>query len=229
MRSDNGLLGARAYDFAERRKIQLLKDYGYNAIRSAHNPCSKAILQACDQLGMLVMDEYMDVWYIHKNLYDYAGEVETNYPEDLRAMVEKDYNHPSVIMYSIGNEVSETGQKRGIDLCDTRKIIDRNMTIGEMNYGKSPLGWFAWCILTLLLKRSLRKGRPDLNLLFIYNMPLRGLAKMTSGIVSMGMVDGIVMELKGFWVIGFIKGMVEYLKNARLNKSLEKRLTISRR
>lgn len=115
---DNGLLGARAYDFAERRKIRILKENGYNAIRSAHNPCSKAMLKACDQMGMLVLDEYVDVWYIHKNLYDYAGEVEAEYPEDLRAMVEKDYNHPSVIMYSIGNEVSETGQKKGIELCD---------------------------------------------------------------------------------------------------------------
>lgn len=114
---DNGLLGARAYAFAEQRKIRLLKENGYNAVRSAHNPCSKAMLEACDRLGMLVLDEYVDVWYIHKNLYDYAGEVEENYPEDLRAMVEKDYNHPSVIMYSVGNEVSETGQKRGIDLC----------------------------------------------------------------------------------------------------------------
>ena len=114
---DNGLLGAAAWDFAEERKIRLLRESGYNAIRSAHNPCSKALLEACDRLGMLVMDEYVDVWYIHKTRYDYAGEVERRYPEDLRAMVEKDYNHPSVVLYSTGNEVSETAQRRGIDLC----------------------------------------------------------------------------------------------------------------
>ena len=63
---DNGLLGACAYEFAERRKIRILLDAGYNAIRSAHNPCSKALLRACDEMGMLVMDEYIDGWYIHK-------------------------------------------------------------------------------------------------------------------------------------------------------------------
>ncbi len=114
---DNGILGACAYDFAERRKIQILKECGFNAVRSAHNPCSKAMLRACDELGMLVVDEYADSWYIHKTKYDYASEVEKNYPNDLKAMVEKDYNHPSVVMYSIGNEVSETAQKKGIELC----------------------------------------------------------------------------------------------------------------
>lgn len=114
---DNGILGACAYDFAEERKIRILKENGYNAIRSAHNPCSKALLDACDRLGMLVMDEYVDVWYIHKTKYDYALEVENNYRTDLKRLVDKDYNHPSVILYSTGNEVAETAQKRGISLC----------------------------------------------------------------------------------------------------------------
>lgn len=116
---DNGILGACAYDFAEYRKVKLLKENGYNAIRSAHNPCSKAMLRACDELGMLMMDEYVDVWYIHKTKYDYAGEVLNNYRDDLKAMVNKDFNHPSVILYSTGNEVSETAQKKGIAFCKT--------------------------------------------------------------------------------------------------------------
>lgn len=115
---DNGILGACAYDFAEYRKVRLLKENGFNAIRSAHNPCSKALLRACDELGMLVVDEYTDMWYIHKTKYDYATEVEKCYSDDLEAIIKKDYNHPSVIMYSTGNEVSETAQKRGIDLCE---------------------------------------------------------------------------------------------------------------
>ena len=114
---DNGLLGACAYDFAEYRKVKLLKQGGYNAIRSAHNPCSKAMLRACDELGVYMMDEYVDVWYIHKTKYDYATKVEANYKEDLRRIVEKDYNHPSVILYSTGNEVAESAQKKGIELC----------------------------------------------------------------------------------------------------------------
>lgn len=113
---DNGPLGACAYKEAEERKIRILKENGYNAVRSAHNPCSKALLDACDRLGMLMMDEYVDVWYIHKTEYDYARFMTSWWREDLKDMVEKDYNHPSVIMYSTGNEVSETAQKRGIDL-----------------------------------------------------------------------------------------------------------------
>lgn len=114
---DNGILGACANDYAEERKIRILKEAGYNAVRSAHNPCSKALLKACDKLGMLVMDEYVDVWYIHKTKNDYADMVEKNYQKDLNDMVDKDYNHPSVILYSTGNEVSETSQKKGIELC----------------------------------------------------------------------------------------------------------------
>lgn len=113
---DNGVLGACAYPEAEERKIRILKESGYNAVRSAHNPCSKALLDACDRLGMLVMDEYVDVWYIHKTEHDYAGYMQKWWKEDLKDMVEKDYNHPSVILYSTGNEVAETAQKKGIQL-----------------------------------------------------------------------------------------------------------------
>ena len=79
-------------------------------------------------------------------------------------------------------------------------------------------------MLHTLLKRSSREGTPDLNLLFQYNMPLRALAKMTSGAISMGMVDGIVMELQGFWIIGLVRVIVEAVKNLGLNAQLEQRL-----
>ena len=120
---DNGVLGACTYPEAEERRVRILKENGYNAIRSAHNPCSKALLRACDEMGMLVMDEYIDGWYIHKTKYDYADEILDNYRKDLKDMVDKDYNHPSVIMYSTGNEVSETAQKKGIAL--TKSLTDR--------------------------------------------------------------------------------------------------------
>ena len=79
-------------------------------------------------------------------------------------------------------------------------------------------------MLHTLLKRSSRGGTPDLNLLFQYNMPLRALAKMTSGAISMGMVDGIVMELQGFWIIGLVRVIIEAVKNLVLNAQLEQRL-----
>ncbi len=124
---DNGILGARCYAEAEERKIRLLKQNGYNAIRSAHNPCSKAMLDACDRLGMLVMDEYCDMWYIHKNKYDYASYIEEWYERDITDMIDKDYNHPSVIMYSLGNEVAETGEKRGIELFRKMRAVCKSL------------------------------------------------------------------------------------------------------
>ena len=113
---DNGVLGACCYEDAEWRKVRILKENGYNAIRSAHNPCSKYLLDACDHLGVLVMDEYIDHWYIHKTRYDYVDYFNDWWRQDLTDMVEKDYNHPCVVLYSTGNEVSETAQRRGIEL-----------------------------------------------------------------------------------------------------------------
>ena len=83
--------------------------------------------------------------------------------------------------------------------------IDRNLTLGELNHARSPLGWLVWLVLTILLDVSYKRGKPDLNILFQYNMPLRALAKMTNGAISMGMVDGIVMELQGFWILGLVR------------------------
>jgi len=119
---DNGLLGAVCDPDAVARKVRLLKENGYNAIRSAHNPCSKALLTECDRQGMLVMDEYIDHWYIHKTEHDYVDYFNDWWHQDLTDMVEKDYNHPCVVLYSTGNEVSETAQKRGIAL--TKEMTD---------------------------------------------------------------------------------------------------------
>lgn len=119
---DNGLLGAVCDPDAVARKVRLLKENGYNAIRSAHNPCSKALLAECDRQGMLVMDEYIDHWYIHKTEHDYVDYFAEWWQQDLTDMVEKDYNHPCVVLYSTGNEVSETAQKRGITL--TKEMTD---------------------------------------------------------------------------------------------------------
>ena len=106
---------------------------------------------------------------------------------------------------------------------DTVKI-DRNMTLGELNHSRSPLCWLVWAVLTMLLNASYKRGKPNLNVMFQYNMPLRALAKMTNGAISRGMVDGIVLEAKGFWVIGLLKVIVEAVKNIILNAQLESRL-----
>ena len=119
---DNGLLGAACHPDALERRIRLLKANGYNALRSAHNPCSKTALEICDRLGVLVMDEYIDHWYIHKTMHDYVEYFDAWWRQDLADMVDKDYNHPCVVLYSTGNEVAETAQPKGIAL--TREMTD---------------------------------------------------------------------------------------------------------
>lgn len=120
---DNGILGAAAPEEAEERKVRLLKAAGFNALRSAHNPASEGLLRACDRYGVYVMDETWDMWYKHKNKFDYASDFEENYQQDLQNLVRKDYNHPSVIMYSIGNEVSEPAEERGVELA--KELVER--------------------------------------------------------------------------------------------------------
>ena len=112
----------------------------------------------------------------------------------------------------------------GRPIPENRVRIDRNITLGELSHGRSPLGWLVAAVLGFLLKTSIRRGKPDLNILFQYNMPLRALAKMTNGAISMGMVDGIVMEVQGFWIIGLLRVIWEAVKNVILNGRMEKRL-----
>ena len=111
---DNGPLGARAYDRAEERRVALLKAAGYNAIRSAHNPPSPAFLDACDRLGMLVIDETFDMWNYGKNPADYHQYFKDWWQRDVESMVFRDRNHPSVFLWSIGNEIPERGSPEGV-------------------------------------------------------------------------------------------------------------------
>ena len=119
---DNGILGAASYKEAEYRKIALLKKWGFNAIRSSHNPINPNLLEACDSLGMYIMDETWDMWYKTKSEYDYGLDFEENYKEDIKKLVKRDFNHPSVIMYSMGNEVTEPYEEKGVDL--SKKLVD---------------------------------------------------------------------------------------------------------
>jgi beta-galactosidase len=111
--NDNGPLGARAYDRAEERKVELMKASGFNAIRCSHNPPSPAFLNACDSLGMLVIDEAFDAWNYGKMPYDYHLYFKDWWRRDITSMILRDRNHPSVIMWSIGNEIPEKGTPLG--------------------------------------------------------------------------------------------------------------------
>lgn len=135
---DNGILGAVSYAESEWRRVRILKEQGFNAIRVSHNPASTAMLEACDHYGMYVMDETFDMWYLKKTKYDYGADFETCWWEDTQAMVERDYNHPSVIMYSIGNEISEPGKpdgvKKGKEIIKfIKKLDDSRAVTGGMN------------------------------------------------------------------------------------------------
>lgn len=104
---DNGILGAAAFDRAEERKVEMMKEGGFNAVRTSHNPPSEAFLDACDRLGLMVIDEAFDGWYEAKNPYDYSTLIDEHWREDISAMVLRDRNHPSIICWSIGNEILE--------------------------------------------------------------------------------------------------------------------------
>lgn len=120
---DNGILGAATLEKAEERRCRQLKKAGFNSIRSSHHPVSKAMLDACDRYGILVMDELSDMWTLHKNPYDFALHFEECWEEVAEQMVAKDYNHPSVILYSSGNEITEAGSEAGAAI--NRKICNK--------------------------------------------------------------------------------------------------------
>lgn len=129
---DNGIIGAATVARAEERRVEILKEAGFNAIRSAHNPMSKSMLEACDRLGMLVMDEAFDVWTQSKSDFDYALNFPTWWEKDIQAMVDKDFNHPSVIMYSIGNEITDTGSANGAAM--SRQLANKIRELDSTRY-----------------------------------------------------------------------------------------------
>ena len=113
---DNGPLGSAAFDAAEFRRVKTMKENGFNAIRSAHNPPSKAFLDACDQLGVLVMDEAFDMWQVPKKPQDYHLYFDEWWEKDLESMVLRARNHPSVIIWSVGNEIKERADSSGLEI-----------------------------------------------------------------------------------------------------------------
>lgn len=135
MHHDNGILGAAVYPAAEERRVRIMKENGFNAIRTSHNPPSEAFLDACDKLGMLVIDESFDAWLKPKRKNDYSAHFESSWEEDLRAMLLRDRNHPSIMMWSFGNEIQERADSLGLDisreLINTIKSVDISRPVTE--------------------------------------------------------------------------------------------------
>lgn len=135
---DNGILGAATFYDAEYRRVRILKEAGFNAIRMAHHPASPALLRACDELGMYVMDEAFDMWQRCKSDNDYGLFFDEWWEKDVEAMVKKDFNHPSVVMYSIGNEIPEIGTNHGAKICHDisekiKNLDDTRYTLASIN------------------------------------------------------------------------------------------------
>ena len=150
---DNGVLGAASWPESERRRIRLLKQAGFNAVRIAHNPAPTALLDACDELGMYVMDETWDMWFMRKNPHDYARHFLDWCDHDLRRLVAHDYNHPSVIMYSIGNEIADPIKREGVEIersmvelvhsLDPTRPVTCGFNLTMMVMEKMGQGWYA--------------------------------------------------------------------------------------
>lgn len=125
---DNGPLGACSVYKAEYRRVKKLKELGYNAIRYSHNPAGRLFLDICDEVGMYVLDETFDQWKLPQTTYDYARYFDAEWKKDVQALVKKDYSHPSVIMYCVGNEITDTGLPHGALICQaiagTLKLLD---------------------------------------------------------------------------------------------------------
>ena len=132
---DNGPLGAATIDRAEERRVELLKQFGYNAVRTSHNPPSMQFLQACDRIGIIVIDEAFDMWQRGKNPNDYHLYFDTSWKKDIDVMVLRDRNHPSVVFWSIGNEINERADAPGLaiakNLRDEIKRFDNTRPVTE--------------------------------------------------------------------------------------------------
>ena len=139
-----------------------------------------------------------------------------------------DIDMPQMSGMELAEKIRETDQDVILIFCTNLQQFALNgYSVGALGFIVKPIQWYSfhiWLVLTILLDVSYKRGKPDLNILFQYNMPLRALAKMTNGAISMGMVDGIVMELQGFWIIGLVRVIYEALKNVVLNAQMEKRL-----
>ena len=192
---DNGVIGAHTLDAAEDRRIRILKESGYNAIRSAHNPAARATLRACDRHGVLVMDELTDAWWRPKVAFDVSQEFEEWWERDLESMVAKDFNHPSVVMYSIGNEIAETATERGIEL--NRRLAERTRDLDPTRFVTNCINGFLNLISPMDDEKLARKNAasresgeaPNKNLILVLNYLMAVLERTLKYLVRLPAVD----------------------------------------
>lgn len=214
---DQGILGAATYDDYEYRRMKLLKEAGFNAVRSAHNPASQALLNACDHLGVYVMDELVDVWNKSKVSFDYAIDFERSWAEDIEHMVDADYNHPCVVLYSTGNEIFEICTEKGFEtsrmLSDKFRELDpTRFTTNGIN-GAFAAGDGLAKIVDDITHGEADTGKGDVNVF------MAAMERDMPGIVSHPILSGILEKLETTMdIIGYNYMTSRYLKDAQKYK-----------
>ena len=226
---DNGMLGAVSTKEMELRRVKLFKEVGFNAIRSAHNPASKALLEACDELGLYVLDESFDVWYNPKgsNVFQYSRYFADWWKKDTQAMVRRDYNHPSVVMYSVGNEIFETAFPKGIDTAAQMRAAIRELDSSR------PVT----CCVNLFMNLTAKSGDPievdwdkaekpapirdfkeDFTSSKQFNVIMGAMSKLIKTFVGLPKVDevtkGVFAEMD---IAGYNYGLPRYPKDRKLH------------
>lgn len=210
---DQGILGAATYDDYEYRRVKRLKEAGFNAVRSAHNPASQALLNACDKLGVYVMDELVDVWNKSKVSYDYAIDFERSWEKDIEHMVEADYNHPSVVLYSTGNEIFEICTEKGFET--SRMLSDKFHELDNTRYTTNGInGAFAAGDGLAKIVDDITHGEADTGKGDV-NVFMAAMERDMPGIVSHPILSGILEKLETTMdVIGYNYMTSRYLKDA---------------
>lgn len=210
---DQGILGAATYGDYEYRRVKRLKEAGFNAVRSAHNPASQALLDACDRLGVYVMDELVDVWNKSKVSYDYASDFERSWAKDIEHMVDADYNHPSVVLYSTGNEIFEICTEKGFET--SRMLSDKFRELDPMRYTTNGInGAFAAGDGLAQIVDDITNGEADTGKGDV-NVFMAAMERDMPGIVSHPIISGILEKLEtAMDVIGYNYMTSRYLKDA---------------
>lgn len=210
---DQGLLGAATYDDYEFWRVKRLKEAGFNAVRSAHNPASQALLRACDKLGVYVMDELVDVWNKSKVSYDYAIDFERSWESDIRHMVEADYNHPSVIMYSTGNEIFEICTEKGFET--SRMLGDKFHELDATRFTTNGInGAFAAGDALAAIVDDITGGKADTQKGDV-NVFMAAMETDMPGIVAHPILSGILEKLETTMdIIGYNYMTSRYLMDA---------------
>ncbi len=210
---DQGILGTATYDDYEYRRVKYLKEAGFNAVRSAHNPASQALLKACDKLGVYVMDELVDVWNKSKVSYDYSVDFARNWEKDIEHMVADDYNHPSVILYSTGNEIFEICTEKGFET--SRMLSDKFHELDASRYTTNGInGAFAAGDNLAKIVDDITNGEADTGKGDV-NVFMAALETDMPGIVSHPILGGILEKLETTMdIIGYNYMTSRYLMDA---------------